>query len=131
MRFYLSGALMVLVPDINVLHDRASSGGLRTHNARRITYASSRQNLIQRHLPGATEIYLYKRYFSRQQVRERLWISLMGTFSINDSILKKILKVIISTVLLSHSLWVLNRHEKRAESMLKHYPQIPTIIHDS
>src|SRR5262249_10423625 len=39
MRLYLSGAFMVLDPEISVLHHHAPSGGLRTHRARVVTRA--------------------------------------------------------------------------------------------
>jgi hypothetical protein len=45
MRLYLSGAFMVLNPEISVLHHHAPSGGLRTHRARVVTRASSRARL--------------------------------------------------------------------------------------
>ena len=60
----MAGHLMVLNPEIRVLHRHAPSGGLRTHGARVITYASSRNRLTHRHLPSPTELYLGQRYFS-------------------------------------------------------------------
>ncbi len=63
MRLYLGGTLMVLNPEITLLHHHAPSGGLRIHKARVRTYASSRQRISDRHLPAKTEIYLWRRYF--------------------------------------------------------------------
>src|SRR6185295_13694100 len=74
MRLYLAGHLMVLNSDIHVLHRHAPSGGLRTHGARVITYASSRKRIWHRHVPATTEIYLARRYFSAAQVREMFWL---------------------------------------------------------
>ena len=57
MRAYLSGAVMLLAPEISVLHHHAPRGGLRTHGARVVTYAGSRRRITLRHLPEVTEIY--------------------------------------------------------------------------
>ena len=78
MRLYLAGNLMVLNSDIHVLHRHAPSGGLRTHGARVITYASSRSRLSHRHLLTATEIYKARRYFSPRQVEEMYWHAALG-----------------------------------------------------
>ena len=80
MRVHLSGKLMLLDPSIVLLHHHAPSGGLRSHRARKVTYASSQRSLFQRHLPSPTEIYLGLRYFSRDQVRETLWVCVFQTF---------------------------------------------------
>ncbi|MGH7412280.1 MAG: glycosyltransferase family 2 protein, partial [Candidatus Methylomirabilis sp.] len=104
MRVYLSGAFMVLNPQISVLHHHAPEGGLRTHKARVITYASSRARLAHRHLPSATEIYLAKRYFAPRQTREMLWLGCLGTFSIRGSALRKLVKALVAVVLLPLSL---------------------------
>jgi glycosyltransferase involved in cell wall biosynthesis len=127
MRVYLSGALMVLNPEIRVLHHRANKGGLRTHGARVITYASSRRSLLQRHLPSATEIYLSKRYFTEMQVREMLWICAFSTFSIRGGIFRKILKAIISLILLPNTLHQIRKNYRTALRMHEDYPQIPTL----
>jgi len=131
LRCCLAGALMVLNPEIRVLHHRAPRGGLRAHKARTITRASSRRSLIKRQLPTYTEIYLAKRYFTPRQLREMLWLKVSGTFSIKDSVLKKILKIFIGFTLLPHTLWVTSREMKRATEMLQNYPQIPFLIKES
>jgi glycosyltransferase involved in cell wall biosynthesis len=85
MRIYLSGALMILSPEISVFHHHAPAGGLRTHKARIITYAGSRHRLGVRHLPSVTEFYLALRYFTPRQVREMFWLRAFGTFSFQGS----------------------------------------------
>jgi glycosyltransferase involved in cell wall biosynthesis len=125
MRVYLSGAFMVLNPEIRILHHHAPRGGLRAHKARVITYASSRNTLLHRHLPSTTEIYLAKRYFSPEILREMLWLRVAGTFSIRGSALKKAAKVLVSTVMLPHTLLEINRRMKEAAKMAQQYPQIP------
>ncbi len=126
MRLYLSGARMLLDPEIRVLHHHAPSGGLRAHKARRITYASSRRSLVQRNLPSVTELYLVRRYFSPRQVHEHLWLSVLGTFSLHGSRPRQVAKILVSALLLPHTLWQLWRRVKQAQDMLQDYPQIPT-----
>ena len=125
MRVYLSGGFMVLNPEIRILHYHAPSGGLRAHKARVITYASSRNTLMHRHLPSTTEIYLSKRYYSSEILKEMLWLRVAGTFSIRGSKIKKAAKFLVSGLLLPHSLIVIKRRMKEAAEMSQHFPQIP------
>lgn len=127
MRVYLSGYFMVYNPTISVLHHRAPRGGLRAHKARVITYASSRNSLIQRHLPSVSEVYLAKRYFSERQVRESLWLRAFGTLAVRGNRWRKVLKVIIAGVLLPHTFWCIRKASKWADRWLKEYPSIPTL----
>ena len=127
MRLYLSGQLMVLNSDIHVLHRHAPSGGLRTHGARVITYASSRNRLSQRHLLTATEIYGARRYFSPRQVEETLWLSALGTFSVRGGRLKRAAKAGLALLLLPHSLWTMRQRWKIVDAMLREYPRIPPL----
>jgi glycosyltransferase involved in cell wall biosynthesis len=125
MRLYLSGALMVLNPEISVLHHHAPSGGLRAHKARVVTYASSRGRLTHRHLLSPTEIYLAMRYFSARQLREELWLRTLGTFIIRGSKLKQALKFFVSLVYLPDTLWKTRERYRQADSMRQRFPQIP------
>ncbi len=125
MRLYLAGNLMILHADNRVLHRHAPSGGLRTHGARVITYASSRKRLLHRHLPSTTEIYLARRYFSDRQVREMFWLSALGTFSVRGGRWRKACKFGTALLLLPHSIWTAHRRAQLANSKLKDFPQIP------
>ena len=127
MRLYLAGALMVLNPGISVVHHHAPSGGLRIHKARVITYASSRKRLTHRHLPATTEIYLARRYFTPRQVREMLWLSAAGTFSVRGGRGRKLAKSAMSLILLPHSLWEIRSRNRVAADMLTRFPQIPPL----
>lgn len=127
MRVYLSGALMMLNPEITVLHHHAPRGGLRAHKARVITYASSRQRLNHRHLPSITEIYLAKRYFNAQQVRELLWVRVLGTFSIQGGPFKKLGKALISLLYLPNTIREIRKRRLAADHMLLTFPQIPRL----
>jgi glycosyltransferase involved in cell wall biosynthesis len=125
MRVYLSGGFMVLNPEIRILHYHAPRGGLRAHKARVVTYASSRNTILHRHLPSVTEIYLAKRYFAPQILREMLWLRVAGTFSIRGSIFRKAAKVLVSGLFLPHTLLEIKRRMKKAAEMAEHFPQIP------
>lgn len=127
MRVYLSGALMVLNPEISVLHHHAPSGGLRVHKARVVTYSSSRQKLMQRHLPSVTEIYLARRYFSARQAREMLWLRAAGTFSARGSRPKKMLKCLVSLFYLPDTVRQIRERQRQAMRMLEKFPQIPDL----
>ena len=130
-RIYLTGILMILNPEIRVLHHHAPSGGLRVHKARVVTYASSRQNLLIRHLPAVSDIYLGKRYFTDKQVYESLWLSAFATYSIRGHIGRKLLKALVSTVFLPNTLWKIRQRYKEAENLLKTFPQIPALENNS
>lgn len=127
MRMYLTGALMLLNPEIRVLHHHAPRGGLRVHRARVVTYASSRERLTHRHLPSATEIYLARRYFRPDQVRESLLLRICGTLSVRGPLLKKALKLLVGAASLPITLWQVQRRYRRASQMLVDYPQIPEL----
>jgi glycosyltransferase involved in cell wall biosynthesis len=125
MRIYLSGALMVLNPEIQIYHHHAPQGGLRTHKARKITYASSRNNLLVRHLPSVTEVYLAQRYFSPEVLKEMLWLRGIGTFRCKGNVFKKALKSIIATVLLPDTIWKMKKTVAKANALHTQFPQIP------
>ena len=127
MRIYLSGERMVLNPAISVLHHHAPQGGLRTHKARVKTHAASRQSISLRVLPSVSDIYLAKRYFSSSQVREMLWISVLGTFSLHGQLWKKMLKMLVSLIALPGTLWKIKQNCRTAEKMMESFPQIPAL----
>jgi len=129
-RIYLSGGLMILQPKISVVHHHAPQGGLRTHQARTITYASSRRTLTHRHLPSVTEIYLVRRYFTPRQLREMLWLRTVGTFSVRGKLATKILKFALGLLYLPHTIWQIRQRTLLAKQMLKDFPQIPTLTDD-
>jgi glycosyltransferase involved in cell wall biosynthesis len=119
MRMYLSGRLMMLHPEIRVFHHHASSGGLRAHGSRVITRGSSRTRLLQRHLPSRWELYLAKRYFTPDQVKEMLWMRALTTFSLHGSLPRTLLKILIALVLLPNSWRRMKINERLAERMLR------------
>jgi hypothetical protein len=124
MRMHLSGKLMVLDPSIVLLHHHAPSGGLRAHRARKVTYASSQRSLFQRHLPSPTEIYLGLRYFSREQVREMLWIRALQTLRVRGVFMRRVAKVFVGATQLPSTLSHVRRTYFRAFKMMRDFPQI-------
>lgn len=130
MRVYQSGAVLMLNPAISVLHHRAPQGGLRTHRARVVTYAGSRDSIFHRHLPSVTEIYLARRYFTPRQVTEMLWQRVLGTFSVRGGTIRKMVKTIVSATLLPATLWKIHGRSQAAHQMLQRFPLIPP-LHDS
>lgn len=127
MRVYLSGAVMILNPQISVFHHHAPVGGLRAHKARVKTYAASRTRLNVRQLTSATEVYLVKRYFTARQLREMLWLQVFGTFSIRGAALKKLLKILLGMVYMPSTLFELKKRYRQAARMSEVYPQIPVL----
>jgi glycosyltransferase involved in cell wall biosynthesis len=127
MRLYLSGSHMILNPEISVIHHHAPVGGLRTHKQRTITYASSRRRLRHRTIPSVSELYQFMRYFTPEQVREMLWIEVLGTFSLRGPTWKRILKVIVALFCLPHTLWRIKNNHRQASRMMKKFPRIPSL----
>ncbi|MGH9928463.1 MAG: glycosyltransferase family 2 protein, partial [Pyrinomonadaceae bacterium] len=127
MRIYLSGALLVLNPEISVFHHHAPAGGLRTHKARVMTYAGSRQKLAARHLPSVSEFYLTLRYFTRRQAREMMWLQTFGTFSVRGSKARKLLKLAAGLLYLPDTSMQCRKKRRQALSMMETFPQIPKL----
>lgn len=125
MRLYLSGAQMVLEPELRVLHHHAPQGGLRKHRARKVTYAASRASLWRRHLPEVTELYLRRRYFTARQCREALWISVLGTFAARGGWWRRLAKAAVGLVALPHTVWEVARRDRVARRMIERGPRIP------
>ena len=117
MRMYLSGAVMMLQPEIEVFHHHAPIGGLRAFGTRRITYGSSRQRLLHRHLPSVSELYLALRYFNRAQLREMVWLRVLGTASMRGSPVRRLLKLVVAAAFLPDS-WLRTRSRVRAAEAL-------------
>jgi glycosyltransferase involved in cell wall biosynthesis len=127
MRIFKTGALMVLNPGIDVLHHKADRGGLRNHRARVITYASSRDRLLHRHLPSVSEIYFARRYFHPSQVREMLWLRGMGTLAGRGHLLYRIAKAVIGIVLLPTTVRQIWKRYDASALVFRNHPQIPTL----
>ena len=103
-RLYRSGALLVMNPEIKVIHHRAPSGGLRKHNVRKVTYASSRNTVTHFRLPHVTELYFNLKNLNAVQQREYRWHSIVGTFSVRGNMFKKLVKVVWALVCLPGNL---------------------------
>lgn len=125
MRLYLAGEMMVLDPSICVLHHHAPMGGLREHKARIDTYAQSRTSVSHFSLLTVSDLYLAKRYFTPSQVRERQFLSLLGTFSLHSSGWRKLAKAVVALFSLPKNRKLLNKRSKIADQWLQTFPQIP------
>lgn len=128
-RIYLAGERMILDPGISVLHHHAPQGGLREHKARVITRVASKRSVWLKVLPSISDIYLSKRYFTKVQVREMLWISLLSTFTMEGPLWRRLLKSLVSLLTLPYTLLKFRSNEKKAQAMLVNYPVIPSIDH--
>jgi GT2 family glycosyltransferase len=127
MRLYLAGKQLVLDPSISVIHHRAPRGGLREHKARVTTYAGSRQKLLERHELAATEVYLWLRYFSDEQVKEAFLLRLLGTLSRHGSKRQRLARLGVQLALLPGTWRQMTDSRQRAREMLASYPQIPSL----
>jgi glycosyltransferase involved in cell wall biosynthesis len=121
-RLHAEGLVMFLDPTVKLFHHHAPRGGLRSHGQRVTTYASSRSTLWARNLLTDSEIYIGRKYFTRKQVREALWLSILGTFSVRGSALKKAAKVAVAFLLLPDTLSRLRLASRRANVMLQTGP---------
>lgn len=126
MRCHCSGALMVLNPEIRLLHHRAPQGGLRKHGVRVVTYANSKKSIRLRNLPSVSEIYLTLRHFSRRQAHEELWLRTFSSMTARDGKVKRLLKTLLGVVTLPDTLWQIRQRYLQAVKLLNDYPQIPT-----
>lgn len=125
MRLFLAGTHLVLNPAASVRHLHAPRGGLRRHDARVTTRASSRSSLTNRHLLAPTEAYLWRRYFSTEQVHEALLIRTFSTIRSDQSGFRRWLRVVYAAFLLPDT-WRQNKSRLASgQSMLDNYPSIP------
>ncbi len=83
--------------------------------------------MTHRALPAVTQLYLGRRYFNDRQVREALWIAVLGTFSLRGGKLRRILKVLLATLRLPDTLKTLRARARESERMLSEFPRIPTL----
>lgn len=118
LRCIKKGALNVKNNQLRIVHLRASRGGLRAHNVRKITFSSSRNSLFQRRFLHYSEIYLNLKHFSKQQVQKYILLNIRGTFIIRGNFLKKTIKFFISLMLLPQTIFKLSRNIKLANNIL-------------
>lgn len=127
MRLYLAGHRLVLDPDVEVLHHHAPRGGLRTHAARVSTYRRSRETTTVRQTLAPTEVYLWRRYFRPDQVREALALRLLGTFSRRGGPLQRTLRVVVQLALLRDTRAQFAAAEAGATALGAVHPTIPDL----
>jgi glycosyltransferase involved in cell wall biosynthesis len=124
-RMYLNGILLYLNPKIIVFHHRSPTGGLRTYNQRKVTYNKSRSKLLTISIPSTSELYQSSRFFSKEQNREMVWSSILGTFANHGSKIEKSLQIIVSIIYLPFALIRVRKKMIIAKEWLDIFPQIP------
>ena len=118
LRLVKNGALSVKNNQLRIVHLRASSGGLRKHNVRKITFASSRKSLWERRFLHHSEIYLNLKHFSEEQVSKSIRLNIRGTFIVRGNILKKLIKLLFAILVLLHTFYRISKNFKLAKKMI-------------
>ena len=113
------GALSVKNNQLRIVHLRASRGGLRNHNVRKITFASSRSSLIQRRFLHHSEIYSNLKHFGKRKTTKALMLNIRGTFIIKGNLFRKFSKILIGFILLPHTLFTTKKNYTLAKKMMK------------
>jgi GT2 family glycosyltransferase len=126
LRMFLSGEMVILNPEISIIHHHAAHGGLRAHGQRKITFSGSRSRLFQRRLMNESECYIGMRYFNLAQLHESILLSILGTFSIRGNLIRKLLKFFVSFLYLPNSILSLeNAYERAKKKLANGFPKIP------
>ena len=97
LRLIKKGALSVKNNQLRIVHLRANRGGLRNHDVRKVTFASSRNSLFERR-------YLNLKHFTKKLVHKSLLLNIRGTFIVRGNLLKQVIKVLLGFILLPHTL---------------------------
>ena len=118
LRLLKKGALIVKNNQLRIVHLRAPRGGLRNHNVRKITFASSRKSIWVRRFLHYSEIYLNLKHFSKKQIQKSLLLNIRGTFIVRGSILKKLIKFLFAILVLPQTLYIISRNFKIAKKLL-------------
>lgn len=126
-RIHLTGALMVLNPNIKIHHHRAPVGGLRHHKQRQITNKMSRASITHFQLPAFSEIYLFNRFFSPLQVKEMLLLKKLSALAVKGGIGKQALKLMVAVVSYRSLHQKMKQVKANAKQLALAYPQIPKI----
>jgi len=124
MRLYLSGARMVMDPTIDLLHHHAPRGGLRVHAARAITYGTARGSIRIRQPLSPTQLYLWRRYYSPDQVRKAIRLHLAGALFGSGSRSNQLARVLVQAASLPLARREVAGAERLAADLLAHNPRI-------
>ncbi|HEY4378533.1 MAG TPA: hypothetical protein VGM93_15305, partial [Acidimicrobiales bacterium] len=127
MRLHQAGALLVYDPSVLVFHHHAATGGLRTYGARKITRASSRRSLTERHLPAVTELYLGLRYFTPRENREAAAVRLLSQCSGDGGTGRRLTRAVIQVALLPSSIRRTHASRRDAQELFANRPTIPDL----
>ncbi|QOD61509.1 glycosyltransferase [Polaribacter haliotis] len=119
LRCVKSGALNVKNNQLRIVHLRASRGGLRNHNVRKTTFASSRNSLFQRRFLHYSEIYSHFKHFTKKQVKKKLLLNIRGTFIVRGSSFRKIVKIFIGILILPNTIFILLKRSRVAKNIYR------------
>jgi hypothetical protein len=97
MRCHLRGAIMMFDSSAIILHHRAPSGGLRTHNARVITNHMAKRSITRIAVPTSSEIYLAKKYYTQQQYKSYIRIKYLNQLLITGGFFRRLLRGLVFT----------------------------------
>ena len=118
LRCVKAGALSIKNNQLRIVHLRASRGGLRNHNVRKVTFASSRNSLFQRRFLHHSEIYSNLKHFGKVKTHKSLMLNIRGSFIIRGGLFKKLTKLLIAAILLPHTIYTLYNSLRQAKNML-------------
>lgn len=125
MRLHLAGCVLIYDPSVSVYHHHASTGGLRTHGARKTTRASARRSLTERNLPSTTECYIGLRYYRERQRREARAIRVLSALSGDGTRSRRLARAMVQIMLLPNTLERIRRSEREAAAVMQDRPRIP------
>lgn len=126
-RLHRSGAVLVYDPTVRVFHNHASTGGLRSHDARRITRAGARRSLTVRNPAAPTEMYLHLRHFTPEQQRHAGTLHLLTTLSGDGPPTRRLARLAVQLVLLPDTVRRLRRSRRAARSLLAEDRPVPAL----
>jgi glycosyltransferase involved in cell wall biosynthesis len=126
MRLYLSGAISVITPEAKEHSLSPSTGGLKVFGA---AGAMNRIKLFQP-WPPITQVYYWFRYFSHNQIKEAVLLTIITMFIPNNfvhisSILEKLRFTIINLLSLPFRIIGVFRSINFAKKMIAQGPKIP------
>ena len=119
LRLIKLGALSIKNNQLRIVHLRASRGGLRNHDVRKITFSSSRNNVSERRLLHHSEIYLNLKHFSKSQVNKMILLNIRGTFVVRGGIIKKFIKIGIGLFYLPNTIKILKKKYSLANKLIE------------
>lgn len=124
-RLALTGALVLYVPSIRIVHHHAMQGGLRSIGARRVTRTSSRDSRTERNIPSVTQMYLGLRHWGEEETRASAVMILLSSLGRNGSLAQRLSRVLTQAVLMPDSIRQIRERTAASRRLLENRPIIP------